>query len=112
VPIVRNGKLVGIVSRANLIQALAVCRNRSLEPYRVSDAELRATLMSRLQTEQWVRPSTVSVTVTDGKVDLWGVVDSSVEKQALRVAVEATPGVKAVNDNIQVRSVWSEISLG
>jgi osmotically-inducible protein OsmY len=47
------------------------------------------------------------VTVTDGIVDLWGIVDTSVEKQALRVAVEVVPGVKAVNDNVIVRPVAS-----
>lgn len=103
VPIVQNGKLVGIVSRANLIQALAVCRNKSLEPQTVADAELRDKLVSRLRAEPWVRPSLVNVTVADGKVDLWGIVDSPSEKRALRVAVEVTPGVKAVNDNVLVR---------
>jgi osmotically-inducible protein OsmY len=43
------------------------------------------------------------VTVTDGIVDLWGIVGSSVEKHALRAAVEIIPGVKAVNDNVLVR---------
>ena len=103
VPIVQNGKIVGIVSRANLIQALAVCRNKSLEPQTVGDAELRDKLVSRLKAEPWVRPSLVNVTVTEGTVDLWGIVDSTVEKHALRVAVEVTPGVKAVNDNVLVR---------
>jgi osmotically-inducible protein OsmY len=53
--------------------------------------------------EPWVRSSLVNVTVTDGTVDLWGIVDSATEKQALRVAVEIVPGVKAVNDNVVVR---------
>jgi CBS-domain-containing membrane protein len=103
VPIVQNGKVVGIVSRANLIQALAAGRNRSLEPQAVADAELRHKLVSRLKAEPWVRPSLVNVTVTDGTVDLWGIVDSPVEKHALRVAVEVMPGVRAVNDNVVVR---------
>jgi hypothetical protein len=50
---------------------------------------------------------TVNVTVTDGAVDLWGLVDSLVEKKALHVAVENTPGVKAVNDNVLVRPAGS-----
>jgi CBS domain-containing protein len=103
VPIIQDGKIVGILSRANLIQALAVCRNKSLEPQTVADAELRDKLISRLKAEPWVRPSLVNVTVADGMVDLWGIVDSPTEKQALRVAVEVTPGVKAVNDNVLVR---------
>jgi osmotically-inducible protein OsmY len=52
-----------------------------------------------------VRPNLVNVTVTDGTVDLWGIVDSTVEKQALRVAVETVPHVKAVYDNVIVRPV-------
>jgi CBS-domain-containing membrane protein len=103
VPIVQNGKIVGIVSRANLIQGLAVGRNKSLEPQTVADAELRDKLVSRLKAEPWVRPSLVNITVTDGTVDLWGIVDSPTEKHALRVAVEVTPGVRAVNDNVLVR---------
>jgi CBS domain-containing protein len=107
VPIVRNGKVVGIVSRANLIQALATFRKKVIAPQSVADAELREKVVARLNSEPWVRPNLVNVTVTDGTVDLWGIVESSVEKQALRVAVEVTPGVKAVNDNVMVRSIAS-----
>lgn len=107
VPIVKDGKLVGLVSRANLLQALAAQRKKALPAHPVSDSELRESLMSRLRAEPWVRPTFVNVTVTDGNVDLWGIVDSASEKQALRVAVEVTPGVKAVNDNVIVRPVAS-----
>jgi CBS-domain-containing membrane protein len=108
VPIVQNGKIVGIVSRANLIQALAACRNKSLEPQTIADAELREKLISRLKAEPWVRPSLVNVTVADGTVDLWGIVDSPSEKQALRVAIEVTPGVKTINDNVLVRPAGTD----
>lgn len=107
VPIVKDGKLVGIVSRANLIQALAAQRKKVLPPQAVSDTAVREAVMSRLKAEPWVRPTLVNVTVTDGNVDLWGIVDSASEKQALRVAAEVTPGVKAVNDNVIVRPVAS-----
>jgi CBS domain-containing protein len=103
VPIVRDGKVVGIVSRANLIQALATLRTKATQPRSVADTELREKVVSRLKSEPWVRPSLVNVTVTDGIVDLWGIVGSSVEKHALRAAVEIIPGVKAVNDNVLVR---------
>jgi CBS-domain-containing membrane protein len=107
VPIVQNGKVIGIVSRANLIQALATFRRRALEPQPITDVELREKVISRLKSEPWVRSNLVNVTVTDGTVDLWGIVDSAVEKQALRVAVETVPNVKAVNDNVIVRPVAS-----
>jgi CBS domain-containing protein len=105
VPIVHDRKVVGIVSRANLIQTLATCGRKALSARPVGDAELREKIVSRLKSEPWVRPTFVNVTVADGTVDLWGIVDSKVEKQALRVAVEVTPGVKAVNDNVIVRPV-------
>ena len=107
VPIVRNGKVVGIVSRANLIQALATFRKKAPLPQPIADTELREKVVSRLKSEPWVRPSLINVTVTDGTVDLWGIVDFSVEKQALRAAVEITPGVKAVNDKVIVRPAAS-----
>jgi len=107
VPIVRDGKIVGIVSRANLIQALATFRKKLISPQTVADAALREEIESRLKSEPWVRPFLVNVTVTDGEVDLWGLVDSLVEKRALRVAVENVPGVKAVNDNVIVRRAGS-----
>jgi len=107
VPIVQNDKVVGIVSRANLIQALATFRKKALQPQPIADAELREKIVSRLKSEPWVRPNLVNVTVTDGTVDLWGLVGSAVEKQALRVAVETIPNVKAVNDHVIVRPVAS-----
>ena len=107
VPIVQNDKVVGIVSRANLIQALATFRKKALQPQPIADAELREKIVSRLKSEPWVRPNLVNVTVTDGTVDLWGLVGSAVEKQALRVAVETIPNVKAVNDPVIVRPVAS-----
>jgi len=107
VPIVRDGKVVGIVSRANLIQAIAASGKAALAPRPVADAELRKRIVSRLNAEAWLRPSLVNVTVTDGTVDLWGIVDSSVEKHALYVAVEVTPGVKTIVDNVMVRPAGS-----
>ena len=45
----------------------------------------------------------LNVTVHDGVVDLWGVVNSETEKKAVRIAAEATPGVREVTDNLIVR---------
>jgi CBS domain-containing protein len=101
-PVVKNGRVVGIVSRANLIQALATFRGRTADLH-PADAELREQVLSRLRSEPWVRPALVNVTVVDGTVDLWGIVDSATEKQALRVAVEVIPGVNAVNDSVVIR---------
>jgi CBS domain-containing protein len=62
-PVMRGTQVVGIVSRANLIQALATFRNRKLLPQPIADADLRQKVVSRLASEPWVRPSLVNVTV-------------------------------------------------
>jgi CBS domain-containing protein len=105
VPIVQDGKIVGIVSRANLLQALASVK--SIETKAPSDNAIREDVMARLKAETWSRPSLVNVIVQDGTVELWGIVDSQTEKKAVRVAAEVTPGVRAVNDNLIIRPAES-----
>jgi osmotically-inducible protein OsmY len=105
VPIVEGRKVVGIVSRANLLQALAALRKQITIERPVGDAALRDQVLSRLKAEPWMRTSLVNVTVHDGTIDLWGIVDTPSEKNAMRVAAEITPGVRAVNDAIIVRPV-------
>jgi CBS domain-containing protein len=105
VPIVSNGKLVGIVSRANLVQALASARKQVKASAATSDLLIREELLSRLHAEPWARTSRLNVIVHDGTVELWGTVRSRAEKQAIRLVAEATSGVRAVNDNIIVESI-------
>jgi CBS domain-containing protein len=106
VPIVENGKLVGILSRANLVQALAALYKKAA-PATVDDAELRACVVAQLEAQSWSHPSLLNVIVHDGTVELWGIVDSAAEKNAVRVAAEVIPGVKAVNNNVLVRPAES-----
>ncbi|HEU5273830.1 MAG TPA: CBS domain-containing protein [Xanthobacteraceae bacterium] len=103
VPILENGTLVGIVSRANLIQALAADRKGLKVP--VPDSQLRDRIMSHLNAQPWAHTSLINVTVNDGIVDLWGLTLSKEEKQALRVAAESIPGVRAVNDNVIMQNL-------
>jgi CBS domain-containing protein len=105
VPIVKDGKTVGIVSRANLLQALATLK--SVPPGTRDDASIRAMLTTKLANEQWTKPSLLNLIVHGGTVDLWGIVDSQTERKAVRVLVESTPGVRAVNDNLIIPSAMS-----
>jgi CBS domain-containing protein len=102
VPIVENGKVVGIVSRANLLQALASL-GKPTAGIAVDDSKIRENVLTQLKAEPWTRPSLINVIVQDGAVELWGIVDSACEKKAVRVAAEVTPGVRAVNDNLIIR---------
>ena len=61
--------------------------------------------MARLDGKLWTKFAPVNVIVRNGIVDIWGIVDSETVRQAIRVAVEETPGVRGVNDNLSVQRV-------
>ena len=98
-PIVENGKVVGIVSRANLLQALATMPTTTGAATRTGDSQIREKVLARLNAELW-RPSMLNVTVHAGTVEMWGLVTSEDEKKAARIAVEEINGVKAINDHL------------
>jgi CBS-domain-containing membrane protein len=101
VPIVRDGQLVGIVSRANLIQVVASAP-KGLE-IRLSDSAIRDKLLAHLRAQPWSHTWQLNVTVNGGVVDLWGLTYSDNERAAIRVGAENIPGVRAVNDHLYVR---------
>ena len=106
VPVASNGKIVGIVSRANLIQAL-VKLNRAKTEASVDDLTLHSNILEQLRSKPWVDPSTISILVNNGSVELWGIVDSETEKNAIRVAVEVTPGVRQVANKLVVEHLMN-----
>lgn len=100
VPIVENGELVGIVTRSNLIQALTSAPARlDIAP---SDTIIRLKLLRHLVEQPWTEASRLNVIVHEGLVELWGAVNSDVEKRAVRVAAESIEGVHAVIDHLIV----------
>ena len=106
VPIVEGGKIVGLVSRANILQALASATKKLPSLASADDSQLRKEVVARLAAEPW-RPRMLTVTVQDGTVDLWGLVHSVEQKKAARLAAELTPGVRAVVDNIIIQPIGS-----
>ena len=105
VPIIDHGKLVGIVSRANLLHALAALRPHIPAETKVEDSALRERIVSELRSNLDISASQVNVIVHDGVAELWGQVESAVEKTALRVATESVPGVRTVTDHVAVSKV-------
>ena len=97
VPIVKDGQVIGIVSRANLIQAVASDRKELEIP--VSDEAIRGKILASLQAEPWAHTGLLNVIVKGGVVDLFGITGSDAERKAIRVAAESVPGVCAVHDN-------------
>jgi CBS domain-containing protein len=106
-PVIKNGKMVGIVTRANLMRALAMLALEA-RPASASDTAIRERLMADLEKEPWAPLATIDVAVTNGVVKLTGALTDERERQALRVAAENIPGVKNVEDHL----IWVEPTSG
>lgn len=98
VPVVTNGKLVGIVSRANLLQGFAVAGPETAAS--ADDREIREAILKEIDDNTGVMVDRINVIVSQGKVELWGLVESDQERMAVQVAAENTGGVKEVKNNL------------
>jgi len=101
VPVVRAGKLVGIVSRADLVRALLVGRPAP-SAAAASDADIRDHFLARLDKEPWGPRSYVNIVVTEGQVELWGFAGSPDEARAIALLAEDVPGVRGVVNHVRV----------
>ena len=97
VPVVRGEAVVGIVSRANLLHALAGVV-REVKPALASDQAIREQIMAELARQTWAPVALIDIVVRNAVVELWGTVTDERERQAVKVLAENVPGVKAVND--------------
>jgi CBS domain-containing protein len=107
VPVLRGKKLVGIVTRANLLRALASVIHK-LPPASADDPAIRQKIIEQLNSEKWTPVATVDAIVRDGVVTLTGYVLDERQRAALKVLVENVPGVKQVRDQM----VWVEPMSG
>ncbi len=99
VPVVRNGKVVGIVSRANLVKALAAVTFNP--PVSDDDRSMRARLLAELSAQEWASVWAADIIVRDKVVHLWFSSDQpEEERQAVRVAAENVPGVRQVEQHV------------
>jgi CBS domain-containing protein len=100
VPVLRDDKLVGIVSRANLVRALTAMKSQPATNTDTDDFNLGHKLLAELQRQEWFRVGAVDIIVRDRVVHLWYSDDQSeAERQALRVAAENTAGVRGVEEH-------------
>jgi CBS domain-containing protein len=107
VPVLRGKKVVGIVTRANLMHAM-VSLARGEPKAATGDAAIRQELLKELKTEKWALASMINVVVREGVVELWGMIVDDRQRQALVVAAENVPGVKQVKDHL----TWVEPTSG
>ena len=106
VPVLRDGRLAGIVSRANLVRALAMTINERASSTEADDENIRNKLLAELKAQKWAEVSPANVTVKDGVVHLWSSYLSEQEKRALVVAAENIPGVRRVEDHMRPVPVY------
>jgi len=109
VPVAVDGRLIGIVSRANLLHGLIAHGTPSGDTPPPSNQELRKLLLKELSEAAGADAPLVNATVVDGAVQLWGNVDSSIKKKAAEVAAENIAGVTSVENNIRIVPSWKAV---
>lgn len=99
VPVVREGKLVGIVSRANLLQGIA---NAAVAPTQspIDDRQIREAILNEVEHNTGAHTENISLIVDGGVVEIWGLVESLEQKQAVTVAAENVSGVTRVENHL------------
>jgi CBS domain-containing protein len=98
-PVMRRSKVVGIVSRADLMLALASI-SRATSASTGSDLAIRDRIMAAIREQSWTAGAMVDVVVRDGVADVWGTISDDAQRDALRALVAGTPGVKKVEDHL------------
>jgi len=97
-PVVEHGRLAGLVTRADLLRALVA--RQAMPPIASGDQEIRERIDAILRAEVWAPSAYINVQVSEGVVQLWGMVNSIAQRDALVLAVRGTPGVRDVQQHI------------
>ncbi len=100
VPVVEDGRIVGIVSRANLLHGLATHKERISVTPSPDDRAIREQVQALVKRADWITHGSFNVMVAGGAVELWGWVDSEDERKALMTAVGELDGVKEIVDHL------------
>lgn len=106
VPVTRDGRLVGIVSRANLLQGLFAMASECSASGALSDSAIRADVLQALFSEAGLDTEFINVVVTDGVVRLWGAVYSPAQRRAAQITAENLLGVKSVENHLKLFPAW------
>jgi CBS domain-containing protein len=107
VPVVEGEKVIGIVTRANLLHALAGVADE-ISPSSARDSSIREQIFEELKRQTWAPVARIDVTVRKGVVQLSGLLTDERQRQALRILAENIPGVTKVQDHL----VWIEPETG
>ncbi len=107
-PVIRAGKLAGIVSRVDVMRALSAIIRRPDEEPHPDDAELKRRVLAELERHHWFQSLHTGIEVQGGVVTLRGFITSDVQRKYLHVLTESVPGVVGVKDAL----TWLETASG
>jgi CBS domain-containing protein len=96
-----GGKLVGMISRTDLVRKLAEVKTGA-PAVRPDNGALRKAIWDQVKAQRWLKSAYVNLTVKDGVVELWGAVESSEQRRALKILVEGVSGVRKVEEHLGV----------
>ena len=100
--VMRDKKLLGVVSRTDIVRTLAAKPEGALEPTSSDDDELRVKVVETLENIPGTSPWLTTVIVSNGVVDLYGTVEDAAARDPSRIAIEKTPHVVNVRDHRSV----------
>lgn len=110
-PVVRDGEVVGIVSRTNLLYAVASLAAKA-PPQASSDVAIRDALLTEFRRLTWTPAALVDPVVRDGVVELWGTITDESQREALKVCAQNIPGVTAVVSHLTWVEPLSGMAFG
>jgi CBS domain-containing protein len=96
--VVSEGRLRGLISRADLLHALLLPPEKAEG---IPDERIRADVIAAMRKEPWADTYYLMVDVKDGAVTFHGFLRSDAIKRGLRVLAEGVPGVTSVKDETQ-----------
>ncbi len=97
VPVVANGKVTGIISRADLLKAISQVSLIATQP---SDEHIRSLLLAQFDRQEWAAATCIDAEVCKGIVTLRGIVFDGIDRAALRVMATNVTGVRGVEDKL------------
>lgn len=103
IPVTRGGALIGIISRTDLVRALAESKpDPGRQP--LDNGELHKVIKQAIKKQDWINSAYMNYSVTNGVVQLYGFVETESQRQALKVLIEEVPGVKKIESHLTLRS--------
>jgi CBS domain-containing protein len=103
-PVLSEGKVVGMLTRADFVHALALFLREPYDQALISDSEINQRIRAEMQAQLWAPTASVDIAVKDGVVSLRGVLTDERERNAIHALVENVEGVRMVHDQM----VWAE----